>query len=70
MWKGLVTNMNKRVNIRISETVDKFFDMRASETGVSKSALMNLAMEEYIRSYLAMEELPRLIEFAKEELKS
>ena len=50
--------------------MDKFFDMRASETGVSKSALMNLAMEEYIRSYLAMEELPRLIEFAKEELKS
>lgn len=37
-----------RVNIRISQKLKAYFENRSLETGVAQSALMALALEEYI----------------------
>ena len=37
-----------RTNIRISKRVKNYFDMKCEETGVPRSCLMALALEEYI----------------------
>lgn len=37
-----------RVNIRVSQKIKKYFEDKSSETGVAQSALMALALEEYI----------------------
>lgn len=37
-----------RVNIRVSSTVKGFFDKKKLEMGISKSAMMALALEEYV----------------------
>jgi len=47
-----------RVNIRVSEKVKKYFETKSKETTVSQSALMALALDEYI-------DQKTLIEFTK-----
>lgn len=37
-----------RVNIRISQKLKSYFENRSMETGVAQSALMALALEEYM----------------------
>lgn len=37
-----------RVNIRISQKLKAYFENRSLETGVAQSALMALALEEYV----------------------
>lgn len=37
-----------RVNIRVSQKIKKYFEDKSFETGVAQSALMALALEEYI----------------------
>lgn len=37
-----------RVNIRISQKLKTYFENRSFETGVAQSALMALALEEYV----------------------
>lgn len=37
-----------RVNIRLSEKIKKYFELKSKETGVAQSSLMALALEEYI----------------------
>lgn len=37
-----------RVNVRVSEKIKSYFEAKSKETGVSQSALMALALEEYI----------------------
>lgn len=37
-----------RVNIRVSEKIKSYFEAKSRETGVAQSALMALALEEYI----------------------
>lgn len=37
-----------RVNIRISQKLKSYFESRSLETGVAQSALMALALEEYV----------------------
>ena len=51
----------KRVNIRVSNEVDAWFADRSSKTGVSKSALMFLALEAYMQQQSLTETLPALI---------
>lgn len=41
-------NNTVRVNIRVSQKIKKYFEDKSSETGVPQSALMALALEEYI----------------------
>jgi len=37
-----------RVNIRVSEKIKSYFENKSKETGVAQSALMALALEDYI----------------------
>ncbi|MGL5648772.1 MAG: hypothetical protein ACRDDY_13075 [Clostridium sp.] len=37
-----------RINIRVSKKIKTYFENKSVETGVSQSALMALALEEYI----------------------
>jgi hypothetical protein len=39
----------KRVNVRITTELDKWFAEKSRKTGIAKSALMHLALEEYVR---------------------
>ena len=44
-----------RINTRISSYANKWLDTRAQETGLSKSALVMIAVENYIQQNQAME---------------
>ena len=51
-------NMEKdmvRINTRISSYANEWLDTRAQETGLSKSALVMLAVENYIQQTQAMQ---------------
>lgn len=41
-------NNTVRVNIRVSEKIKSYFEAKSRDTGVSQSALMSLALDEYI----------------------
>lgn len=47
----------KRVNIRVHESIDEWFTRRSEETGVSKSSLMALALEDHIIQRQALTDL-------------
>lgn len=38
----------KRINIRVSERVKSYFEAKSRDTGVAQSALIALALEEYL----------------------
>ena len=44
-----------RVNIRVSQKVKSYFEGKSTETGVAQSALMALALEEYIDQKVMLE---------------
>lgn len=44
-----------RVNIRVSEKIKSYFEAKSRETGVAQSALMALALEEYIDQKIMLE---------------
>lgn len=44
-----------RVNIRVSEKIKSYFESKSRETGVSQSALMSLALDEYIDQKIMLE---------------
>lgn len=44
-----------RVNIRVSEKIKSYFEGKSRETGVSQSALMSLALDEYIDQKIMLE---------------
>lgn len=54
-------NKLTRVTIRVSQKVKSYFEERSAETGVAQSALMLLAMEEYIDQKKAIETTPNLL---------
>lgn len=51
----------KRVNIRVSKEVDDWFADKSARTGLSKSALMYLALESYMQQQTLSETLPALV---------
>lgn len=51
----------KRVNIRISKEVDAWFADKSEKTGLTRSALMYLALESYMQQQSLTETLPALI---------
>ena len=48
-------NNTVRVNIRVSEKIKSYFEAKSKETGVSQSALMSLALDEYIDQKVMLE---------------
>lgn len=60
----------KRVNIRITEDIHKWFMQRSEETGVAMSALMALALEEHIvqrEAIMGVNNLNKLIELHQQQ---
>lgn len=57
-----------RVNIRVSQKVKGYFEGKSNETGVAQSALMALALEEYIDQKVMLEFTKKIdyLEFQKE----
>ncbi len=49
-----------RVNTRISKEVNGWLDEKSARTGVPKSTLIYLALEQYIQQQTMFEELPKL----------
>lgn len=48
-------NTTVRTNIRMSVKVKAYFDRKSKDTGVPRSCLMVLALEEYIDQKMTME---------------
>ena len=44
-----------RVNIRVSEKIKTYFEAKSRDTGVAQSALMALALDEYIDQKIMLE---------------
>ena len=59
-------NKEIRVNIRISSETKKFFESLSKEVGAPQSALMAIALKEYIDQKKAIEELPGIIKKIEE----
>ena len=52
-----------RVNIRVSEKIKSYFESKSNDTGVSQSALMALALDEYIDQKVMLEFTKKLESF-------
>jgi metal-responsive CopG/Arc/MetJ family transcriptional regulator len=53
----------QRVNIRVSEEVYQYFKKRSEVTGVSSSALMFLALEDYIHQHQAVNTINEIMPY-------
>lgn len=51
-----------RVNCRISKKANDWLDRRSVETGISKSSLISLAVENYIKETEVVSGMPKIIE--------
>lgn len=63
MKVGVVVMSNPnlvRVNTNISKKINNWLDHRSYESGISKSSLIQLALESYFNQQEAMEYLPEL----------
>lgn len=49
-----------RINTRISKTVNDFLDAKSEESGVPKSTLIYLALEQYMTQQKTLEVLPHM----------
>lgn len=54
-----------RVNINISDEMKKYFEQKSKETGVSQSALMVMAISEYLDQKKAVNTFSLMLEQAK-----
>jgi len=65
-----VTNKNDlkpvRINTRISTRQNDWLDQKSAEMGISKSALVAVSVENYMREQAVVNEMPQLIEFVKD----
>lgn len=55
-----------RVNTRISKEVNDWLDNKSAKTGVPKSTLIYLALEQYIQQQLVVDELPKMMGMMEE----
>lgn len=49
-----------RINTRISKSVNDFLDSKSEESGVPKSTLIYLALEQYMTQQKTLEVLPQM----------
>lgn len=57
-----------RVNVTVSDKINEWFEVKAKELGVSKSAIMCMALNEYIDQKEGLSNLSTL-QFALDQLK-
>lgn len=55
-----------RVNTRISKEVNDWLDDKSNRTGIPKSTLIYLALEQYIQQQHVMNEMPRMMQMMDE----
>lgn len=60
-------NNTVRVNIRVSDKIKSYFEAKSRDTGVSQSALMSLALDEYIDQKI-MIDFTKKIDFLNKEV--
>jgi len=51
-----------RVNARISKKINDWLDKKSAETGISKSALIYLALENYVQQQETMDTMALLLQ--------
>lgn len=49
-----------RVNTRISPEINAWLDNKSKKTGVSKSALIHMVLEQHIQQVAVVDELPKI----------
>ncbi|MCU5568228.1 ribbon-helix-helix domain-containing protein [Bacillus paranthracis] len=49
-----------RVNTRISSKMNDWLDKYSKETGIPKSTLIHLALEQYVNQKVMLEEMPKM----------
>ena len=54
--------MGVRVNTRISDKANEWLDKKSAEMSISKSALINMAIENFIKEMEVVHTLPRLLQ--------
>lgn len=57
--------MPVRVNTRISDKANEWLDKKSAEMAISKSALINMAIENFIKEMEVVHTLPSLLEELK-----
>lgn len=55
-----------RVNTRISKEVNDWLDNKSARTGIAKSTLIYLALEQYIQQQHVVNEMPKMMELLDE----
>ena len=55
-----------RLNTRVSKEVNDWLDHKSAKTGVPKSTLIYLALEQYIQQQHVVNELPKMMEMMDE----
>jgi predicted DNA-binding protein len=55
-----------RINTRISKEVNDWLDNKSAKTGISKSALVYLALEQYIQQQKVADDMPKMMEILTE----
>lgn len=50
-----------RINTRISSKANDFLDKRSEETSLSKSAIVNIAIENYMREQQIVNTMPEIM---------
>ncbi|MFC7322953.1 hypothetical protein [Halobacillus campisalis] len=53
--------MPVRVNSRISDSSNEWLDKKSEEMALTKSALINLAIENYIKEKEVVQNLPKIV---------
>lgn len=59
--EGFCMSNTVRVNTGISKRANEWLNKRSKETGLSKSALINVAIDNYIREVEVVEGLPQIL---------
>ncbi|GGM43777.1 hypothetical protein GCM10011351_32200 [Paraliobacillus quinghaiensis] len=59
--------MPVRLNTRVSDRTNEWLDKRSEEMAISKSALVNVAVENYIKETEVVHGLPELLKRLEQE---
>ena len=64
---GKMNNLKPvRINTRISTRQNEWLDQKSAEMGISKSALVAVAVENYMREQTVVNDMPKLMQLVQE----
>ena len=62
--KNVTRDGLKRLNVRISEEANDFLEKRSAQSGLSKTSLVQIALESYMQTYKATNSLEELADLS------